>query len=226
MNKMKVDEKEMKLYNYKIEFTKNYLNYIEKKINDFKKEWREDFERNIKEFEENTKRFLDKNRMQIELIQSILNTYKIKGNICIENHKNIKTFCSIPEFKFELPKYGINEKKKYIENFTYNYLIKENNMGQKNYNYYKNNNINNNSFKKAIKIENVSKEVVLKIYEILNELFEINKIEKEEKIQKSIEYMFNNYLSKNNVYNSNIYWYKNIINNIIWEIINYLPNLD
>ena len=111
MNKMKMDEKEMKLYNYKIEFTKNYLNYIEKKINDFKKEWREDFERNMKEFEEDTKRFLDKNRIQIELIQSILNTYKIKGNICIENHKNIKTFCSIPEFKFELPKYGINEKK-------------------------------------------------------------------------------------------------------------------
>ena len=88
-----------------------------------------------------------------------------------------------------------------------------------------NNCIKNNS-RKASKIENVSKEEVLKVYEILNELFEINKIEKEEKIQKSIEYVFNNYLSKNNVYDSNIYWYKNIINDVIWEIINYLPNLD
>ena len=83
-----------------------------------------------------------------------------------------------------------------------------------------------NSYRKTYKIENVSKEVVLKVYEILNELFEINKIEKEAKIQKSIEYVFNNYLSKNNVYDSNIYWYKNIINDVIWEIINYLPNLD
>jgi hypothetical protein len=57
MKKMKIDEKEIKLYNYKIEFTKNYLNYIEKKINDFKKEWREDFERNMKYLEERTKEF-------------------------------------------------------------------------------------------------------------------------------------------------------------------------
>ena len=65
MYQTNIGEKEIKLYNYKIEFTKNYLNYIEKKINDFKKEWREDFERDMKYFEERTKGFLDKNRMQI-----------------------------------------------------------------------------------------------------------------------------------------------------------------
>ena len=106
MIEMKIDEKEIKLYNYKIEFTQNYLDYIEKKINIFKEEWREDFERTARYFDEKVKNFLDKNRTQIKLIKSILNTYKIKGNICIENYKNIKNFCQIPEFKFNLP-YGI-----------------------------------------------------------------------------------------------------------------------
>ena len=106
MIEMKIDEKEIKLYNYKIEFTKNYLDYIEKKINIFKGEWREDFERTVRNFDEKVKNFLDKNRTQIKLIKSILNTYKIKGNICIENYKNIKNFYQIPEFKFNLP-YGI-----------------------------------------------------------------------------------------------------------------------
>ena len=156
------------------------------------------------------------------MIQSILNTYKIKGNICIENHKNIKTFCSIPEFKFELP-YGINEKKKYIDNFTYNYLIEEKERIKA---------VCVEECEKEVKekipdkIKIVSKDVVLKVYQILNELFEIGKIEKEEKIQKSIEYVLNNYLSKNDVYENDIYWYEEIINNIIWEIVNYLPNLD
>ena len=125
MNQMKIDSKEMKLYNYKIEFTKHYLNYIENQINDFKKEWREDFERNMNYFEETTKYFLDKNKMQVELIETILNTYKIKGNVCIENYKNIQTFCKIPEFKFNLPSYDVDEKRKYIFDFSYNYLIEE-----------------------------------------------------------------------------------------------------
>ena len=123
MNQMKIDEKEMKLYNYKIELSKNYLNYIEKEINKFKIEWREDFKWKMKCFEENTKKFLDKNRMQIKLIQNIINTYKIKGNICIENYKNIQTFCNISEFKFNLPRYGVDEKMKYINDFSYYYLI-------------------------------------------------------------------------------------------------------
>ena len=58
------------------------------------------------------------------MIQSILNTYKIKGNVCIENYKNIKNFCNIIELKFNLP-YGIDEKRQYIEEFTYNSIIKE-----------------------------------------------------------------------------------------------------
>jgi hypothetical protein len=217
---MKIDEKEIKLYNYKIEFTKNYLNYIEKKINDFKKEWREDFERNMKYLEERTKEFLDKNRLQIELIQNILNTYKIKGNICIENYKNIKTFCSIPEFKFDLP-YGINEKRDYICNFSYNYLIEE--MASKDKKDC--NKVNFRKQKKPRKIENVSEEIVSKVIDILNDLFEINKIEKEEIISKSIEYVLNDYLSKNEIYENNTYWYKDIINKKIWEIVNYLPNI-
>ena len=58
------------------------------------------------------------------MIQSILNTYKIKGNVCIENYKNIKNFCNIIELKFNLP-YGIDEKRQYIEEFTYNSIIKQ-----------------------------------------------------------------------------------------------------
>ena len=62
MNKMKIEEKEIQLYTYKIEFTKNYLKYIEKIINKFKNDLRDDFERKMKYFEERTKYFLDKNR--------------------------------------------------------------------------------------------------------------------------------------------------------------------
>ena len=36
MNQMKIDEKDIQLYTYKIEFTKNYLKYIEKQIKKFK----------------------------------------------------------------------------------------------------------------------------------------------------------------------------------------------
>ena len=222
MNKMKIDDKEIKLYNYKIEFTKNYLNYIEKEINKFKKEWREDFEQEMENFERCTKNFLEKNRLQIELIQNILNTYKIKGNICIENYKNIQTFCNIPEFKFNLPNYGVKEKKDYIRDFSYNYLIKEREGKKKDK---KHTGKKCDKKEKPERIKNVSIEIVSKVLEKLNNLFEINKIEKEEKIIKSIEYVLNDYLSKNEVFSNNIYWYENIINNIIWEIINYLPNL-
>ena len=79
--------------------------------------------------------------------------------------------------------------------------------------------------KKSPRIEKVSKETVSKVLEQLNNLFEINKVEKEEKIIKAIEYVLNNYLSKNSVYDDDIYWYERILNNIVWEIINYLPNL-
>ena len=71
----------------------------------------------------------------------------------------------------------------------------------------------------------MSKETVSKVLEQLNNLFEINKVEKEEKIIKAIEYVLNDYLSKNSIYSDDIYWYKRILNNIVWEIINYLPNL-
>jgi hypothetical protein len=47
----------------------------------------------------------------------------------------------------------------------------------------------------------------------LNELFEINKIENEEKIKKSIEYVLNDYLNKNEIFNDNRNWYENIIKN-------------
>ena len=71
----------------------------------------------------------------------------------------------------------------------------------------------------------MSKETVSKVLEQLNNLFEINKVEKEEKIIKAIEYVLNDYLSKNSVYSNDIYWYKRILNDIVWGIINYLPNL-
>ena len=223
MNQMKIDEKEMKLYNYKIEFSKNYLNYIEKEINKFKEEWRQDFEWNMKRFEEKTKRFLDRNRMQIELIQNIINTYKIKGNICIENYKNIQTFCNIPEFKFNLPCYGVNEKREYINDFCYNYLIEEREGDKKEEKTEEEK--EKKEEKKLTQIKKVSTETISKVLEKLNNLFEINKIEKEKKIMKAIEYVLNVYLSKNKIFDDNIYWYEGIINNIIWEIIHYLPNL-
>ena len=220
MNQMKIDEKEMKLYNYKIEFCKNYMNYIEKEINQFKKDWREDFERNMKHFEERAKYFLEKNRTQIELIENILNTYKIKGNVCIENYKNIKTFCKINEFKFKLP-YGINEKKKYIEDFFWNFIINERKGGNK----ISGKKAERKKESKPFQIKNADQEIVSKVLKELNNLFEINKIEKEEKIRKGIEYILNDYLSKNEIYSNNYYWYEEIIYNNIWDLINYLPNL-
>ena len=219
MNQMKIDEKEIKLYNYKIEFCKNYINYIEKEINQFKKDWREDFEKKMKYFEENEKFFLEKNRTQIELIETILNTYKIKGNICIENYKNIKNFCKINEFKFRLP-YDINEKKKYIDNFFYNYIINEKGREKK-----IPHGIKSGKALKFFQIKNADEELVSKVLVELNNLFEINKIEKEEKIRKGIKYVLNDYLSKNEMFGDNCNWCKEIIYNNIWDIINYLPNL-
>ena len=125
MNTMKIDEKTIKLYSYKIEFTNNYLNYIEKEINNFKKEWKDYFEKSMKYLDEKIKDFFNKNREQIKLLQSIINSYKKRGNICIENYNNIKKFCDIPEFKFILPN-EIKEQNVYIEEFLNNFLIKEN----------------------------------------------------------------------------------------------------
>jgi hypothetical protein len=113
---MKIEEKKLKLYYYKIEFTNHYLNYIEKEINNFKKEWKDNFERSMKILDEKVKKFLGINREQIKLILSILNTYKKRGNISIENYKNIKAFCDIPEFKFILPD-EIKEKKNLLKIF-------------------------------------------------------------------------------------------------------------
>ena len=217
MNQMKIDEKEIKLYNYKIEFAKNYLNYIEKQINEFKKNWIDDIKRSMENFEEKTKEFLESNRNQISLLQSVLNTYKIKGNICIENYKNIKKFGNIQEFKFILP-CEINAKRQYIEEFTNNRLIKEKlrkNKGKKKPKAYKN----------LEQIKNASEEIIIEIYNKLNDLYEINKIEKEENIKKAIEYSLNVFLSKNEIFNDNNYWYNIFIENNIWDIINYLPNL-
>ena len=61
--------------------------------------------------------------------------------------------------------------------------------------------------------------------EKLNSLFEIKKIEKDEKLIKAIEYALNNYLSKNSINDDDIYWYGRILNDTVWEIINYLPKL-
>ena len=57
MNKMKIEEKTIKLYSYKIEFSNDYLNYIEKEINNFKKEWKDYFERSMKYLDEKIKEF-------------------------------------------------------------------------------------------------------------------------------------------------------------------------
>ena len=218
MNKMKIDDKEIKLFNYKIEFSKLYLNYIEKEIDKFKKEWKEDFEKNMKNFEKSTKIFLDKNRKQIELMENILNTYKIKGNICIENYKNIKTFSKIEELKFNIP-VEINEKKKYIDDFCHNNLIKERYSEKEEERKY--------GILEEIceKLENVDTKTTKIVLEKLNKLFEINKIEKEENILIAIEYVLNNYLKKNEVFIDETDWYEDIINDLIWDIINYLPNL-
>ena len=153
------------------------------------------------------------------MIQSILNTYKIKGNICIENYKNIKKFCKINEFKFKLP-YGINEQKEYIENFFDKLIINELNS-KKNLKLQK----ENEKKEKSIQIKNADEELVSKVLKELNNLFEINKIEKEEKLRKGIEYVLNDYLNKNEIFSNNRYWYEEIIYNNIWDIINYLPNL-
>ena len=167
-----------------------------------------------------SKTFLEKNRTQIELIENILNTYKIKGNVCIENNKNIKNFCKINEFKFKLP-YGINEQKEYIENFFRNYIINERERGKK----CKEDRKKKKNEDKVSQIKNADQELITKVLEKLNNLFEINKIEKEEIIKKGIEYILNDNLSKNAIYSDNYHWYEEIIYNNIWDLINYLPNL-
>ena len=221
MNTMKIEEKKLKLYYYKIEFTNHYLNYIEKEISNFKKEWKDDFERSMKFLDEKVKKFLDINREQIKLIQSILNTYKKRGNISIENYKNIKAFCDIPEFKFILPD-EIKEKKKFIEDFSNNFLIKIE------YQCSKGKPLKGGKKCEAEKHEQIklaNEETVSLILNKLNELYEINKIENEEKIKKSIEYVLNDYLNKNEIFNDNHNWYENIIKNNFWEIINHLPEI-
>jgi len=219
MNKMKIEEKEIKLYDFKIQATNNYLNYIEKKVNDFKKEWKEYFESSFKYFEENIKYFFEKNRNQAKLIQNILNTYKIKGNISIENYKNIKIFCKIPELKFNLP-YGINEKKDYIENFANTFLIDDEHIGKK-----KDKGKKCKKSKEPEQIKIANDETISLSLNKLNELFEISKIEKEENIRKAIEYILNDYLSKNSVFSNDYHWYEKIIEDNCWEIINYLVNI-
>ena len=62
INEMIIDEQDIKLYKYKIEFNNNYLNYIENEINKFKMDWRDNFEKEMNDFEERVKLFLDKNR--------------------------------------------------------------------------------------------------------------------------------------------------------------------
>ena len=218
MSQMKIDEKEIKLYNYKIAFTENYLKYIEKKINQFKIEWKKDFERQFQKFENKIKYFFDKNREQIQLIKSILNTYKIKGNICIENNKNIKKFCKIPEFKFYLP-YGIDEKRKYIENFAETFLIKE----------IKGPGIDpgidiNGPTVGLSQITKVNEKIIKESLNILNQLFEINKIEKEEKIIKAINSVLNDYINKNKIFD-HYHWNEEVMEKTCWEIVNILPNL-
>ena len=183
MSQMKIDNKEIKLYNYKIEFTKNYLNYIENEINNFKKEWREEFERKMSYFEERTKTFLDKNKNQIKLIQNILNTYKLIGNISIENYKNIKKFCKFNEFKFILPG-SINKKKEYIENFSYNQLIHERAKKKKGKKCCKS--IESELNDKPNQITKANDEIILLTLNGLNELYQINKIENESKIKKAL----------------------------------------
>jgi hypothetical protein len=74
-------------------------------------------------------------------------------------------------------------------------------------------------------IKTANEEVISLILNKMNELFEINKIEKEEKIKKSIEYVLNDYLNKNEIFNDNLNWYENIIKNNFWEIINHLPEI-
>ena len=169
-----------------------------------------------------SKTFLEKNRTQIELIENILNTYKIKGNVCIENYKNIKNFCKINEFKFKLP-YGIDEQKEYIENFFRNYIINERKTAEKECGKEKWG--KEKEKEKVSQIKNADQELISKVLEKLNNLFEINKIEKEEIIKKGIEYILNDYLSKNAIYSNNHHWYEEIIYNNIWDLINYLPNL-
>ena len=50
-------------------------------------DWRNDFEKKMNDLEKKVKLFFDKNRNQIKLVQNIINTYKVKGNISIENYK-------------------------------------------------------------------------------------------------------------------------------------------
>ena len=111
------------------------------------------------------------------------------------------------------------EQKKYIEKFTDKFLIKERN-GKK-----KKSGKKKESQKKE-EIKNVNEETISLSLNKLNELFEINKIEKEDKIRKSIEHVLNEYLSKNEIFSDNYNWYEEVLENNCWDIINYLPDLE
>ena len=119
--------------------------------------------------------------------------------------------------------YEVEEKKQYIEEFLNNFLIKT-----------KSKYVAKKKIKKVTKawknvkpeqIKTANGETISLVLNKLNTLFEINKIEKEEKIKKSIEYVLNDYLNKNKIFNDNNYWYENIIENNFWEIINHLPEI-
>ena len=206
--------------------------------------------------------------------------------------KNINNFLKINEFKFILPG-GIEENKKYINNFSYNILINENNKKEfiniesisldninslrqtqtvvsfpnsqeikssvftniqptvklnslfVNNTFQSDNTINktsnlqtfdfkvqtlynNNLFSMPIqceRIKNIDEKTISLILDKLNELYDINKIEEEFKIKKSIENVSNEYLTKNEIYKDNDNWYKNIIIEYFWEIIDDLINI-
>ena len=75
------------------------------------------------------------------------------------------------------------------------------------------------------RIKNIDEKTISLILDKLNELYDINKIEEEFKIKKSIENVSNEYLTKNEIYKDNDYWYKNIIIEYFWEIIDDLINI-
>ena len=87
---------------------------------------------------------------------------------------------------------------------------------------------NSNLFSMPIqceRIKNIDEKTISLILDKLNELYDINKIEEEFKIKKSIEHVSNEYLTKNEIYKDNDYWYKNIIIEYFWEIIDDLINI-
>ena len=110
--------------------------------------------------------------------------------------------------------------------FSYNLLIHENYRKKKN----KGKKCCKSIFESELndkpnQITKANDEIILLTLNGLNELYQINKIENESKIKKAIEFVLNEYLSKNVVYDNDNSWYKIIIKNNFWEIINYLPNI-